>query len=488
MNACRLAVRSGIVRGWAMKYRVQASVLLIIIVWSCLPIRAGAASSRKPLTDALLLMISGHLLVDNGGALETLEPGTMRVKRADFIPVQSATLSGNEIEFLREFYSDACTLEVERARARYVDKQECTQVAVTEQKCAKMRSWLDAQAEELAKARRRRARNRGLQGFIRKIGRAARNADVGQAVRWVGKEVIPEVAKAALTGGVAWEGQALRHFGRQVLRKKLTNELSYAVLRNQARQQASGTQTHDPIGILMQGIEQAMLTDAELSAIRDKCNQDEQARDVEDEGCGTDGAWIDAYWENVVVTRLKEDFKHCSNTNPYRYCLEQQAAAGLCDDAAHEACKQIYASLWSIPPGTISLGKANVTTPTKMIWESFDFEMTFDGRGGPVTGSHESVRVFNADTDPCTTTVNLQFSGSFSPSTCLMEGNATRTLSLSQPGIGGPCWDHGCDFGPEGCTRPDPWAIKIYDGRLNCVPDVGIYSVCSLEIDMNPEQ
>jgi hypothetical protein len=470
-----------------MNTRIKAFVLLILITLSFLPTGTDAGNLRKPLADALLLMISSHLSVENEQPLEALEIVTYKAKRTANNPAQSETLSSNEIDILRDFYSETCALEIERAKSHYAGQQECLQVAMTEQKCAKMRSWLDAQAEELAKARRRRARNRGLQGVFRNFGRAIRNADVGQAFRWVGREVVPEVAKAALTGGVAWKGQALRHFGRQVIRKKLTNELGYAVLRNQARQQASDTQPRDPIAVLMQGIQQARLTDAELSAIQDICNQDEQARAEVDDDCGTDGSWIDAYWANVVVTRLKEDFKHCSNTDPYRYCLEQQAAVGLCEDAAHEACKQSYDSLWSLPPGSISLGKENVTTPTQNLWESFGFEMTFDGRGGPVTGSHESVRIFYTGDDPCTTTVNVEFSGSFSASTCLMEGSATRTLSLSQPGINGPCWTHGCDFGSEGCTRPDPWAIKIYDGRLNCVPDVGMYSVCSLEIDMNPE-
>jgi hypothetical protein len=469
-----------------MGLRVRSFVLLFAIASSFLPIEADAASSRKPIADALLLMISSHLSVENEDAQDALDYPSFRVKRADFSPAQSGTLSKNEIEYLREFYLEACLLEVERAKAHYTGQQECLEVAATEQKCANMRIWLNTQAEELAKARRRRARNRGLQGIARGFRRAIRKADIGQAFRWVAKEVIPEVAKAALTGGVAWKGQALRHFGRHVLRKKLTNELGYAVLRNQARQQAAAKQTNDSIAILTQGVKDAMLTEAELKAIQDQCNSAEEGRVERRDGCGTDGAWIDAYWENVVVTRLKEDFKHCSNTNPYRSCLEQQAAAGLCEDAAHEACKQIYDSLWSIPPGPITLGKENVTTPTRHIWESFDFEMTFDGRGGPVTGTHESVRVFNAETDPCTTTVNLEFSGTFSTSTCLMEGNATRTLSLSQPGSAGPCWSHGCDFGPEGCTYPDPWAMKVYDGRLNCVPNVGRYSVCSLEISLTP--
>lgn len=473
--------------GWKMKQHIQAGMIILVLATCVLPVRAEAAEPKIGMQDTFLLMVASHqALIQEDGDFETHESEIKVASPVELLlPSKDDTLSENEIDMLRQEWGEACTVNLARLKAHFTGQQECELVAMMEAACAKQRNWLNEQAEELARVRRRRARNRGLQGVFRRIGRAIRNADPNQAVRWFGREVVKEVAKSAVTGGVALKRKVIIQLGRQIFKKKLQNEIVYSIQRNQTRRREV-TQDSGGLNLILRRAEtQFDLTADEIQAIKNRCGERESSAQ-NDSGCGTDGAWIDAYWENVVITRLKEDFKHCSNTDPYLHCLEQQAAVGLCEDEAHVACKETYDALWAIPPGPIALGNANVTTPTQNLWESFTFQMSFDGRGGAVNGSHEHEQVYRKDTTPCTTTLKLEFSGTFSPSTCLMEGNLTRTLTLSQPGVAGPCWSLGCDFGHEGCTHSDVWAMKIYDGRLLCVQDVGQHDLCSLEISLTP--
>ena len=140
-------------------------------------------------------------------------------------------MKSNEIAFLRDQVRDFCLLGNALVTARYAGEDECIRLGMMEKECGKRTQWLDEQAEELERARRRRARYRGIGGVFSRIRDAVRRARPGQAIRWFNREVIPEVAKAALTGGIEFKGKVIREFGRKVLVKKVKRAVQYEVLR-----------------------------------------------------------------------------------------------------------------------------------------------------------------------------------------------------------------------------------------------------------------
>jgi hypothetical protein len=468
----------------------RSVILLLIFIGGLVPACGLGSLSNHDQDEAMLLMISSYTILLSDGETAALNlPGSGMVQS---LRLQATATSAREVDTLINIYSDLYNANVEKAYELYPDRADQLVDRLEEQYQLKVDNLLE-QKESLRAARRRRRWGlfrrigRGLGRIARFIGRTVRTVVIDQA-RSLAENAIAEIKQRVrdvfegrvntLIAKVAGKFGPLAPFVQGKLKRVL--DRWWIRLRDRVSgrlaQQQRGTQTA-----------QAKATSRNLPS-EDEAkpvptySEEEFDRLMGMDDCGEGSDWVDAYWENTVIPALKEEGKQCANTAAYYNCLMEKSGQGLCAEDAHEACEQVYQSLWAIPPSSITLDESAVTTPLKMMWSSFDFQMSFNGFGGAVNGSHQSVRVFDDDDPPCTVTSDLEFTGTFSPLTCRMQGTVTRTLSLSDPGPAGACWYHGCDFGSEGCTRQYQWALELKDGIFYCVPDLSDGYLCNLGI------
>jgi hypothetical protein len=148
-----------------------------------------------------------------------------------------------------------------------------------EKECGKRTDWLNEQAEALERARRRRARYRGLGGLYNRIGDAIRRARPGQAIRWFSKEVIPELAQNIITGGVELKGKAVRHLGRKIFLKKVQRAVQYEMIRRQVKKMSAVKNVETKDDILARAAPQWALNAQDLEAIREKCKDEKSKKE-----------------------------------------------------------------------------------------------------------------------------------------------------------------------------------------------------------------
>ncbi len=150
----------------------QSYLLLVVIVSLCLiagvvydPVYGASPSYARSIDDAMLLMISSHTMSDTGGLPE--QSNQTRLGRMQMINsgMGDRTLTVNEIAVYRDALRESCLTGKALITARYAGEEECIRLGMMEKECGKRTDWLNEQAEALERARRRRARYRGLGGL-----------------------------------------------------------------------------------------------------------------------------------------------------------------------------------------------------------------------------------------------------------------------------------------------------------------------------------
>lgn len=453
----------------------RAHILLVVMVSLCFI--AGAthseASAQSPsqtrsIDDAMLLMISSHSMSEEeDGPVQTNLQKIGRMQNV-YHAASTRTLKSNEIAFLRDRVRDYCTMGKAQVTAHFAGEDECVRLGMLEKECGKRTEWLDEQADALERARRRRARYLGIGGMFNRIGDAIRRARPGQAIRWFGKEVIPEVAKAALTGGVELKGRALRHFGRKVLQKKVQRALQYEIVRRHAAKQAAVASEESLDSIVVRAAKGWGLSGAELQEIKKRCEGDSkesQTESTSSDPCAGDYSWINEYWE-IVKQLLIEEGQNCQPTaaHEYRRCLEDKAMGGLCKDAAIEACKEVFAG---IPPNDAG-GSVTMTGQTNYLSSVANIAtITYPSGGGAVNG-RLYYQLYD-DVFLCTITTTTEVVGEYDLETCTMRGAAT--LDILHDGMtcvsvcgSGPSSPTSCPVTNAGTTV---WEATLEDGVLS---------------------
>ena len=455
---------------------LRAHILLVVIGTFSLtagaihsPAFAESLSQTRSMDDAMLLMIASHSMSEeeDGPAQTNLQKiGRMQnIYRA----ASARTLKFNEIAYLRDQVRDFCLQGKALVTAHLTGEDECIRVGILEMECGKTTQWLDEQAEELERARRRRARYRGIGGGLRRFRNAVRGARPGQAIRWFAKEVIPEVAKAALTGGVELKGRALQHFGKKVLRKKVQRAVQYGMMRRLAAKQAALANEESLNSIVVRAAKGWTISSAELQEIKKRCEGDSKESQTEgttSDTCAGDYSWINEYW-GIVQQLLVEDGRNCQPkaAHEYRSCLENKAAEGLCKDAAIVACELVFAG---IPPND-SGGSVTMTGQTIFLdANTNEATITYPSAGGEVSGRINFQRY--DDVFGCTFTLTTtKFVGQYDPTTCTMSGEATSELlyegyCVSVCGSGPFSTMPSC---PVTLTRTCVWNATLEDGVLS---------------------
>ncbi len=125
----------------------------------------------------------------------------------------------------------------------------------------------------------RQARYRGLGGLFNRINDAIRRARPGQAIRWFGKEVIPELAQNIITGGVELKGKAVRHLGRKIFLKKVQRAVQYEMIRRQVKKMSAVKNVETKDEILARAAPQWELNAQDLEAIREKCKDEKSKKE-----------------------------------------------------------------------------------------------------------------------------------------------------------------------------------------------------------------
>lgn len=352
--------------------------------------------------------------------------------------------------------------------AHYAGEDECIRLGMLEKECGKRTQWLDEQAEELERARRRRARYRGIGGVFSRIWDAVRRARPGQAIRWFSREVVPEVAKAALTGGIEFKGKVIREFGRRVLVKKVKRAVQYEVLRRHAAKQAALAKDESRNSIVIRAAQGWTLSGAVLQEIKKRCEGDSKESQTEGTtlgSCAGGYSWINEYWE-IVQQSLVEDGRNCQPkaVHEYRSCLENKAAEGLCKDAAIGACELVFAG---IPPND-SGGSVTITGETIFLDAvPNELTITYPSVGGEVSGRINFQRY--DDVFGCTFTLTTtKFVGQCDQTTYIMRGEATSELHYEGYCVSvcgsGPASPTSC---PVTLTRTCVWKATLENGVLS---------------------
>ncbi len=451
-------------------------VHILLVVMMSLSFIAGAthseASAQSPsqtraIDDATLLMISSHSMSEEEGSEQASLHKTGRMRNIDRA-ASGRTLTFNEIAFLRDRVREYCTMGKAIVTARFAGEDECIRLGMMERECGKRTDWLNEQAEALERARRRRARYRGIAGMFNRIGDAVRRANPGQAIRWFNREVIPEMAQAALTGGVEWKGKAIRAFGRKVLAKKVKRAVAYDLLRRHAVKQAALAEEESMDTIVVRAAKGWALSGAELQEIKKRCAGDSEEPRTEStapDTCAGDFSWINEYWE-IVEQLLIEERRNCQPraAHEYRRCLESKAAEGLCKDAAIEACVVVFGG---IPPNDAG---GSVTMTGQTIYLSSvanEATVTYPSGSGAVNG-RLYYQIYD-DVNLCTVTTTTEVIGEYDLETCTMGGTATLEIlyeGLSCLGVCGPTENSPapCPVSVSGSTV---WEATIADGVLS---------------------
>jgi hypothetical protein len=429
---------------------------------------AQSLSQTRSIDDAMLLMISSHTMIEADDHLEQsslTKSGRMQMINSG---VGDRTLTVNEIAVYRDALRESCLTGKALITARYAGEDECIRLGMMEKECGKRTDWLNEQAEALERARRRRARYRGIGGMFNRIGDAIRRARPGQAIRWFGKEVIPEVAKAALTGGVELKGRALQHFGRKVLQKKIQRAVQYEIVRRHTSKQAAVASEESLDSIVMRASKGWTLSSAEIQEIKKRCEGDSkesQTESTSSDMCAGDYSWINEYWE-IVKQLLIEEGRNCQPTavHEYRRCLESKAVEGLCKDAAIEACIMVFASIPSNDAG------GTVTMTGETIYSGAvanEVTITYPSGGGSVNG-RLYYQLYD-DVFLCTITTTTDVVGEYDLETCTMRGTATLEIhyeGMTCVSVCGPTENSPapCPVRVSGSTV---WEATLEDGVLS---------------------
>lgn len=134
--------------------------------------------------------------------------------------------------------------------------------------------------------------------------------------------------------------------------------------------------------------------------------------------------WFEAEWA-VVEELLIREGKFCQKTavRELRTCLWEKAINGVCRDEAFNACDSYYLAI----PANDAGGSVTTTGQTQFLDAvPNEVTITYPSAGGGVTGNIHLQRY--DDVFGCTYTATSKFAGTYDPTTCTMNGEATSEL------------------------------------------------------------
>jgi hypothetical protein len=449
--------------------RKRTLILLMIFLGGLLPACGAGSRVNRSQDDAMLMMISSYtvLLEGEGDASLGLGSGGRMLS----ISPQVTATSASEVDTLIGLYSDLYNSNVEKIYEQYPDRADQLIERLDAQHQEKIDDLL--RQKQRLQARRRRRRwglfrriGRGLARVARFIGRTTRTIVV-EGGRLLAQYAINEIKQRvrdlfegrvnAIIARVAGKFGPLQPFVQSKLKRVLDRWWIRFRDRVSGRlaEQRRGTQTSEA-----RAQERAEpSTDQESGEALDLETVIDPAEFAGDDECDQGRAWIEDYWEEYVVPSLKEDGKYCSNTSDYYSCLVEKADQGMCPEDAHEACEVDYAGILPTKPGQV----VTIVDDSAYYRDGDNhLEITFPLSGGPVSGFmavNYSEDFFGEDA--CVVDFTFTYSGTYDPSTCILQGNATKTLNYVE------AREEDCLGYPEPYEKTVRWAMAIRNGHLD---------------------
>jgi hypothetical protein len=451
-----------------MRIGKNSFLLLIVFLAGLLPAcERGAGRDRDP-DDAMLLAISSYTVLLEGS--ESTSLGLSGGARMLSLSPQVKISSAREVDTLIDLYSDLYNSNVEKVYEQYPERADQLVDGLNDQYQAKVDDLL--RQKQRLQARRRRRRwglfrriGRGLARVARFIGRTTRTIVV-EGGRLIGQYAINEIKQRvrdvfegrvdAVIKRVASRFGPLAPFVQGKLKRVL--DRWWIRLRDRVSgrlaEQRQGTQTAEASA----AVERQQSTgdeDKEPADLETVIDPDEFAGDDE---CAPDRSWIPEYWEEYVVQSLKEDGKYCSDTSVYYHCLEQKADEGLCPEVVHEVCEPLYDQIFPTDPGQV----VTIVDNTAFYRDSDNhLDLTLPLSGGPVSG----FMAVNYSEDffgegACIVDLTFTFSGTYDPSTCIVAGNAIKTLNYVE------AREEDCLGYPEPYEESLRFGMEIRNGTL----------------------
>lgn len=173
--------------------------------------------------------------------------------------------------------------------------------------------------------------------------------------------------------------------------------------------------------------------------------------------------WFDEAWQDVETLLIAEQ-RNCQDTAIYLFqeCLFEQAAAGICQDEAAEACQPLYDAIPpNLPPGGGTY--AGETIYAGAVRNEVTLTLSGDGAasGRLYFELYESV-------GQCTIKATTTVQGTFEPGTCVVRGTAQYEAvydglsCVSVCGIG-PNAPAAC---PQTIAGPTVWEAELENDTL----------------------
>ena len=471
-----------------MNSTIKSWVLLVIFGFSLVPFGSGQAwESDRTLAEARSLLYLGRAFLEEEANLDTAVnfPGllapTPGVKGSD----GAEDLMGRMIHATKQERNQLQS-SCRELKAAYQAKGRTCELQVLNDYCQSEENKLNRRIGFLHKLRgdRRKLFTRFWHGLKRTGG------NIWHAVGPVGRRILrrvgPKVADIVLSGG-GLSGGVLRriliHEAREVGRAELNRLLNRGLERfllgqaNLARAAGAVDCSQEELAAarqrMQEGEEDAPVPEEVQDEPQPALNSDEFGSD--EDFCQPGDPWLTAAWEETVVSRLKEDGKHCFSSREYYSCLQDQETAGVCPLDAFAACEDVYQQL--LPSGG---GTVKITDNTAYFRDSDNyFEITFPIQGGAVSGyTAVNYEEDKGSGDICSVSITYTFSGSFNPSTCQLQGSGTKTLNW------GENRPHVCLGYPEPYDdAAENWSMILKNGRFHITgapsgfPQLGDYNL-----------
>jgi hypothetical protein len=191
---------------------------------------------------------------------------------------------------------------------------------------------------------------------------------------------------------------------------------------------------------------------------------EETSTEQDSEAC-LEEDWFDQAWSDIELLLIAEG-RNCQTSAIYELevCLLEQAAAGVCQDEAVEACQ----GLFDATPKNDAGGSVTMTGETVYGGAVYDeVNITYPSDGGIVSGFIQ-YQLYD-DVFICTITTVVSLIGEYNPETCSIRGTAEIDIDydgqicVSVCGVG-PNAPEACPVTVSGSTV---WEAFLEDGVLS---------------------
>ncbi len=283
--------------------------------------------------------------------------------------------------------------------------------------------------------------------FFTRLGDSIKRAGkrIWHAIGPVGRRILSSLGKDVVQSVISPGGIQLKAF-RVLVRSRLKS-LAGRELRN----------------TIQRGAEKLILNKWEVARgpKGDECIATEPmsaAPNQAGEDCTGDISWIEEGWPEVEAA-MRAEGKYCMDRGEYRLCLRDKTLEGLCPEEVLEVCQPLYDA---IPPQ--GAGEVIEIEDHEAFYMDSDnyLELSIPLDGGAVEGYMEA----EFDDSPfsgwyCYVTMTFDFSGTYDPTTCVLNGTGSYTLDYVEDREG-DCLGY---TGPKEEIRN--WGMVIRNGHLD---------------------